>query len=240
MLRFNLVVFFILTFLFSSFKAYNQSVFVFQGILKEADNSNPVEDAMVMLHPLGIGTTTDKVGFFKIEYTGNFSGNIHIKKEGFIDVDYAIQPADVNAAVPVIITMYRDAAYNARVQSTGTIPVISIDDESANDGSQEISSLLSASRDPFLSIAGYNLGVFRFRLRGYDTEQNSVYLNGIQMNDPENGALVFGEWGGLNDVLRNTDANYGLTPVSFTFGGIGSKTMINLRASEQRNTSRAS
>ncbi len=240
MQRINILVSFTFTFLFISISSFSQSVFVFQGVVKEADSSNPVEGATVILNPSGIMSTTDKAGFFRIEYTGNFKGSLHIKKEGYLDMDYEIQPSNVNAATPVVISLPRDAAYNARVQSTGTIPVISIDDESANDGSQEISSLLSASRDPFLSVAGYNLGAFRFKLRGYDAEYNSVFLNGIQMNDPEDGALVFAEWGGLNDVLRNTDANYGLTPVSFSFGGLGSNTMINLRASEQRKTIRAS
>lgn len=220
--------------------SYSQSVFVIKGIVKEAETPNVVEGATVLLTSLNRSATTDAAGYFSIEYTGRFEGAIHIKKEGFLEIDYTLQPGDINASTPIIIQLPRDPAYLGRVQTTGTIPTISIDDESANDGNQEISSLLSAARDPFISAASFNLGAFRFRIRGYDPEYNSIQLNGIQMNDPENGALVFGEWGGLNDVLRNTDANYGLAPVSFAFGNIGSNTMINLRASEQRKTIRAS
>ena len=217
-----------------------QSVFRINGIVKESLTSNIVEGAQVILISLNKSVQTDKAGYFSIEYTGTFDGTLHIKKEGFLEFDYIIQAKDINASTPVIIELNRDLNYNSRVTSTGSIPTISIDEESGTDGAQEISSLLSAARDPFIQSASFNLGVFRFEIRGYDPEYSAVLLNGIQMNDPESGFLVFGEWGGLNDVLRNTDANYGLAPVSFGFGNIGSNTMINLRASEQRKTTRAS
>ena len=217
-----------------------QSVFRINGIVKEAETSNVIPGVTVILTSLNKSAETDRAGFFSIEYTGTFDGKLHLKKEGFLEFDYEIQPQDVNSSTPIVIQMQRDMNYNSRVLSTGTIPTIAIDDEGGNDGSQEISSLLAAARDPFIQSASFNLGVFRFKIRGYDPEYSSILLNGIQMNDPESGFLVFGEWGGLNDVLRNTDANYGLAPVSFGFGNIGSNTMINLRASEQRKTIRAS
>lgn len=233
--------FFAIIFLLSiSIDLSGQSVFRIQGIVKEAASRNVVDQVSVTLTALNKEVFTDAAGYFSLEYTGTFDGTLHLKKEGFLEMDYIIQPQDLNSSTPVIIQIQRDIAFNSRVTSTGSIPTITIDEESGSDGSQEISSLLSASRDPFIQSASFNLGVFRFKIRGYDPEYSSVLLNGIQMNDPESGFLVFGEWGGLNDVLRNTDANYGLAPVGFAFGNIGSNTIINLRASEQRKTMRAS
>jgi len=219
---------------------YSQSVFFLKGTISDADGHEGISGVSVLLEPQRVSALTDDNGHFKLEFTGNYKGILHIQKEGYLETTYQVTPENISSNSPLIISLKRDPSFSGRIQSTGTIPTISIDEESSSDGNQEISSLLSASRDPFISTAGYNLGVFRFKIRGYDPEYNSVLLNGIQMNDPENGVLVFGEWGGLNDVLRNTTANFGLAPLSYSFGNLGSNTMINLRASEQRKTVRGS
>src|SRR6516225_5764117 len=62
------------------------------------------------------------------------------------------------------------------------IPVITLDDNELNDaGSQNISSLLTAGRDPFYNAATFNFSVARFRIRGYDADFTSTYINGISM-----------------------------------------------------------
>ncbi len=231
---------FLIALLFFSFQLFSQSVFRINGIVKEADDNQGIAGATLTVKSIRTTVETDDIGSFKLEFTGDYSIEILIQKEGYLDKTYKVQPTDLNSSTPIIFVLNRDPAFSGRIHSTGTIPTISIDEESSSDGSQEISSLLSASRDPFISTASYNLGVFRFNLRGYDAEYNTILLNGIQMNDPENGVLVFGEWGGLNDVLRNTTANFGLSPMSYSFGNLGSNTIINLRASEQRKTIRAS
>ena len=107
-----------------------QSVFRINGIVKESLTSNIVEGAQVILISLNKSVQTDKAGYFSIEYTGTFDGTLHIKKEGFLEFDYIIQAKDINASTPVIIELNRDLNYNSRVTSTGSIPTISIDEES--------------------------------------------------------------------------------------------------------------
>jgi hypothetical protein len=52
------------------------------------------------------------------------------------------------------------------------------DTETANDA-QVMPSSLSASKDVFNNIAGYQFGQMRFRPRGYDSEMEGTYLNGV-------------------------------------------------------------
>ena len=115
------------------------------------------------------------------------------------------------------------------------IPVISLDENDMGDGvSQNVSSVLSAGRDPFFSAAAFNFSAVRFRIRGYDQDQFSTFMNGIPMENLDNGFTPFGLWGGLNDVLRNRDLSVGLRPNTFAFGDMGSNTFIDTRASKQR------
>ena len=115
------------------------------------------------------------------------------------------------------------------------IPVVSIDEGDLTDGSsQNVSSVLTAGRDPYYSAASFNFSAVRFRIRGYDADVFSTYMNGIPMDNLDNGFTPWGLWGGLNDVMRNRDLSLGLRANTFAFGDIGSTTNIDARASKQR------
>lgn len=115
------------------------------------------------------------------------------------------------------------------------IPTVSIDDNDLGDGgNQNVSSILTAGRDPFFSAASFNFSAVRFRIRGYDNDHFSTFLNGVPMDNLDNGFTPFGLWGGLNDVMRNRDVSWGLRYNTFTFGDIGGNTHIDARASRQR------
>lgn len=115
------------------------------------------------------------------------------------------------------------------------IPVISLDENDAQDGSaQNISSQLSAGRDPFLNAATFKFGAVRFRIRGYDADQFGTYINGVPMENLDNGFTPYGQWGGLNDVFRNRESTLGLAPTTFAYGGVGGLTSFDTRASHQR------
>ncbi len=115
------------------------------------------------------------------------------------------------------------------------IPTITLgDDDFADASSQNVSSLLTAGRDPFFSAASFNFSAARFRIRGYDGDYFATYMNGIPMDNLDNGFTPYGLWGGLNDVLRNRDVAQNLRYSTYAFGDIGSTTNIDSRASKQR------
>jgi hypothetical protein len=116
------------------------------------------------------------------------------------------------------------------------IPVITLSasDFEGDEEVHDISGLLQGSRDVFLSTAGYTFGAARFRIRGLNSENSSVFINGIQVNDPETGRVFYSTWGGLNDAMRNTVNTIGLGASEVAFGGIGGTNNINVRASQYR------
>jgi hypothetical protein len=123
-----------------------------------------------------------------------------------------------------------------RDNAMDNMPLISLDDNELSDAStQNVSSLLTAGRDPFYNAAAFNFSAARFRTRGYNADFSGTYINGIAMNNPDNGFTPFGLWGGLNDVFRNRDINAGIRYNTFAFGKIGNTTNIDIRASKQRN-----
>jgi hypothetical protein len=112
-----------------------------------------------------------------------------------------------------------------------------IDEETDN---QDVSGLLQSSKDVFSSIAGYNLSAGRYRVRGYDSENFSVMMNGISLNNPETGRAIWAFWGGLNDITRYQESKNGISSNQYGFGAIGGFSNIDARASSQRKGSKIS
>ena len=123
-----------------------------------------------------------------------------------------------------------------RQQDPEVIPVVSAssDDLSESVSDQNVSGMLASSRDIYAATAAYRLTQAGFRYRGYRNEQFSTIINGVLINDPENGQAFWGGWGAFNEVLQNRDGNIGLSPSSYTFGGLGGSYHIDTRAGGQR------
>lgn len=101
-----------------------------------------------------------------------------------------------------------------------------------DDAMQSISAFVSSNNDVYLSNVGYLFSPMRFRVRGYNSQYNDMYINGVQFNDAETGRFSYGLIGGLNDATRNKE---GISPFemnNFTYGSIGGSTNINVRASQ--------
>ena len=122
------------------------------------------------------------------------------------------------------------------ISDDSSLPTIVMVDTEYDDtqSSTDISSFLQSSRDAFNNMAAYNLSSRRFRIRAYDSKYTDVLINGVLMNDPDGGRPYYSNWGGLNDVMRNsvTMINSGITYESF--GGPGGVTAITTRASNYR------
>lgn len=113
------------------------------------------------------------------------------------------------------------------------------DTETANDA-QVMPSSLSASKDVFNNIAGYQFSQMRFRPRGYDSEMEGTYLNGVYFNDALTGYGPWSLWSGLNEATRNQEVSPALGVSDYGVGGIGGVTNINARASQMRKGFRSS
>ena len=106
--------------------------------------------------------------------------------------------------------------------------------------SQDISGLLQSSRDVYVNQAGFNFSAARYRLRGYSSENTRLFMNGIPVNDPENGWTIWSYWGGLNDVTRYPETSFGITNSAANFGSIGAYSYISALPSVKRTGSRVS
>ncbi|MDI1353293.1 MAG: hypothetical protein PSX36_00150 [bacterium] len=136
---------------------------------------------------------------------------------------------------------------SARVRSDSTwanfaIPLFNTAGEEAETQveQQDVSPLLQSSRDIFMQFSSFQFGAARYKLRGYSSRNQSVYINGITVNNPETGMAGYSNWGGLNDVTRYTETRFGTVSNPFGLSGTGGYVNIESRSSTFKKGTRAS
>jgi hypothetical protein len=115
------------------------------------------------------------------------------------------------------------------------LPIITLNEtERSESAALHVPSALSANRDILSSMASFHFSVMRFRMRGYPSDLFSTQINGLAMQNPDDGSTQWSLWSGLNEVTRNNQQVLALEASELGFGNVGSLTAMDMRASRQR------
>ena len=207
-----------------------------KGILLENNSKKPLSNVYVSIKNTIFTTKTDLNGAFHIKALSQGNYILEIKFNGFETQNFPLEISNNTIDLGVIL-LFKDFTDEL------DLSIITIsDDELNNDASaaDNISGLLQASKDIFLRTAAFEFSSSFFKVKGLDSGNGKVLINGIQMNKVYDGRAQWSNWGGLNDVLRNQEFSNGLAASNVTFGGILGATNMNTRASLQRPGTRLS
>lgn len=191
-------------------------------------------DVKVTMMPGDVTTVTDAAGNFRIENIPDGDYTLRFEAAEFDPLNIAVRVRQMVREIPVVVMVP-----SIPQQTLDDAVFAEFDTESANDA-QALPTSLSASRDVFNNIASYKFSEMRFNVRGYDSQYQDVYMNGIQLNDAMTGYTPWSLWSGLNDATRNQEVTTGLVASDAGLGGIGGTTNINTRPSQMRKGLRAS
>jgi hypothetical protein len=229
--------FLLFTFLgvFTAFTAIAQQAQI-KGTVKDAASGEPIPNATVTLENTNVSVQTDGFGVFVLSDDLPMGEHmLMLTKQGYITARY---PVIINAGETLDL---EELLMDIDVSDTPDVFSIVLSDDELNtdtSGADNISGLLSSSQDVFARTAAFEFSSSFFRVRGLDSDNGSVLINGIEMNKMFNGRPQWSNWGGLNDVVRNQELTTGLTPSAYNFGGILGTTNINVRASQYREGGR--
>lgn len=221
-------------FLFLSIGAQAQNVV--KGIVLDTRSEKPLENVTITLKESQKTTLTKVDGSFVLSGIENGNYILEIKLKGFETQNF---PLTFKGSIIDLGSIF----LFADISIDQDLSIITLTDDELNDDSSaadNISGLLQATRDIYLRTAAFEFSNSFFRIRGLDSENGTILINGIEMNKLFDGRPQWSNWGGLNDVTRNQEFTMGLSPSNYTFGGILGTTNINTRATEQRPGTRIS
>ena len=199
------------------------------GTVVNASTGAPISGATVSLSKQG-NATTDANGNFVLRVTAGTSDRMLVAYDGYETYGADITVASATTEVGTI----RLNPINYDAEMYGDLNDIYAD-ESAMDagddddsGRQNIVALTGANDDIFYNTASYNFGPMYFNYRGMRSEYQTVYLNGIEMNDPIRGRFNFSSLLGLTSrAFRNKTSAVGTAVANYGMGGLGGSVNYN-------------
>jgi len=214
---------------------------IIKGRVVDTNSSEAIPSVEIRILSSDYNTQTDEKGMFLITSNTLPQGEqiLVVSKLNYItqSIPITIQNGEIVNLDPIIMDL-------DLTELESQIGVINLSDNELDGdlggAATNVSGLLQASRDVFLSAAAFDFSATFFRPRGLDNANGKVLINGIEMNKQFNGRPQWGDWGGLNDVQRNREFSMGLKANDYTFGDLAGTTNMVMRASKFRKSSRVS
>ena len=204
---------------------------IFTGIVLDAKTQNPLENVVVNIQNSSITQLTDSNGKFELHSSLEGEQLLLLHSQGYKDLLLKLQ-SNFGQKVNLGILPLEDA-FSDEVPAA-LITLLDSDLSDDNSSSEMTSGLLQSSKDAFMQASAFSWGQARFRVRGLDSENGTMMLNGMIMNKIYDGRPQWNNWGGLNNVLRNQEFSVGAAASNYTFGGVLGTQQIFTRASMYR------
>ncbi|MCF6166919.1 TonB-dependent receptor [Lutibacter sp.] len=195
---------------------------------KIVDETNqPLPGAAVVLKGAQTGASSDFDGNFTFETsvskgtivvsfvgyetkTLTFSGNTNF---GTISLKPSAESLD-----EIVITAVSFAVDRKTPIAVSTIKADVIENKL---GSQEFPEILKSTPGVYATKSGGGFGDGRLNLRGFNSENVAVMINGVPVNDMENGRVYWSNWAGLADVTSAMQVQRGLGASKVAVPSIG-------------------
>ena len=195
------------------------------GVVKDASSGETLISANVLVAE-GRGVVTDFDGRYSIEvengsytmqisYIGYEATTREIKtRGGQLEVNFALQTKTLNE-VRVVADMAIDRETPVAFSN---IEPAKIKEELS---SQDIPMLLNSTPGVYATQQGGGAGDARVTIRGFSQRNISVQIDGVPMNDMENGQVYWSNWFGLDGVTQRIQVQRGLGASKLAIPAVG-------------------
>ncbi len=196
------------------------------GVVVNGSSGSPLAGAYVSVADTQAATTNFN-GQFRIDVPDNTNVYLLVTCDGYMSAgrDVAVGRGTVNVGE---IRLTED---NAGEDFYGDNDDLIFDETVLDEdegSSQSVSALTGANDNVFYNTASYNFGPMYYRFRGMDNQYQSVYINGLRMNDLVRGSFSFSTLLGMTSrAFRNKTTTIGLDAANYGFGDLGGSVNYN-------------
>ena len=189
----------------------------------------PLAGANVLLEGTSIGKITRKDGSFLLKDVPVGSYTLTVNFIGYKELSKEVE-VEANLTSTVMFPMAEEAIGIAgitvvadRAESTTPIAFTDVDkaEITAGLGSRDIPLVLTNTPSVYSTCQGGGAGDARVNIRGFNQRNVAVMINGVPINDMENGWVYWSNWDGLGDATSSIQVQRGLSAVNLAVPSIG-------------------
>jgi iron complex outermembrane receptor protein len=189
-----------------------------KGKVVSKQTGKPLISATVILDGQGKGARTDVDGNFVIENVSDGKYVVQVSYIGYekvrMDVDVAGSDVEIEVRLAQKAILSQAVSVVASRALNRETPVafsdIEKEDMTLKMGSRDLPMILNETPGVYASENGGGYGDSRINIRGFDQRNISVMINGVPVNDMENGWVYWSNWDGLADVTSSIQVQRGL------------------------------
>ena len=181
----------LITVLLQGWWCFSQNTSTITGILINGQTNKPISRASVYLDKAIEEASLDTTGTFGLttDQTGEFV--LVIEVPDLISKRFVLQLEGLPINLGTIVL-----EPDITLEQVDNLITLTENDLSDDEGTLSASNgLLQATRDVFLTRAAFDFGQAFFRVRGYDSREGQILINGMVMNKFFDGRPQWNNWG---------------------------------------------
>ena len=196
------------------------------GTVTDSETNTPLPGVNVIEKGTTNGVSSDFDGNFSIK-TGSSDAVIVISYVGFLSQEISIS-GDTDLGIVVLeasafgldeVSIIASVAVDRKTPVA--VSTVRADEIELKLGSQEFPEILKSTPGIYATKAGGGFGDGRVNVRGFSSVNVAVLINGIPINDMENGRVFWSNWAGLGGVTSQMQVQRGLGASKLAVPSIG-------------------
>ena len=213
-----------------------------KGTVRDAETGESLPGANVYIEGVERGAATDLDGQFAIANVGAGSHTLVVSFIGYKEYrsPVVVEADAAELFVELMPEVFRGkemiiVADRAKMRET---PVAFSDvpkaDMQRKLGSRDLPLILNDTPGVYATAQGGGAGDARINVRGFDQRNVAVMINGVPVNDMENGWVYWSNWDGLSDVTSSIQVQRGLGASNLAIASVGGTMNIITDIASQR------
>ncbi len=200
------------------------------GTVTVAETGIPLATAQVQVVGTTVGAATDLSGHYLINRVPDGMYTLRCTYIGYVTATMDIEVEDGETVVAnfgleeAMITQTPLTYFASRARERET-PVAFTNVEKTEItqrlGSRDVPMILNETPSVYASVQGGGAGDSRINIRGFDQRNVAVMINGVPVNDMENGWVYWSNWEVLSDVTSSIQVQRGLSAANLAVPSVG-------------------
>jgi len=212
--------------LFMVTSAYAQGVIT--GVVTDSETGLPLPGATVIIDGTSMGSATDIDGGYTIAPLDPSTYTIVVSFLGYLEefrmvtllddatVNFSLQPS--SQALEAMEVFASRALSRRTPVAYSDVEKLQVEREL---GSRDVPLVLNTTPSVYSTAQGGGAGDARVNVRGFNQRNVAVMINGVPVNDMENGWVYWSNWDGVGDATTSIQLQRGLSAVNLATPSIG-------------------
>ncbi|MBT3216863.1 MAG: TonB-dependent receptor [Candidatus Marinimicrobia bacterium] len=198
------------------------------GTVTDASTGNGLAGANVVVDGTNMGAAANASGTYSID---NVPAGTYIVTASVIGYESSSEPVTVSddaitadfslASTVISLSALEVLASRAGENSPVAYSNISKEDLQLRLGSRDIPLILNTVPSVYSTGQGGGAGDARINVRGFNQRNVAIMINGVPVNDMENGWVYWSNWDGVSDATSSIQMQKGLSAVNLATPSIG-------------------